>query len=146
MAYCTNAQVAVECKLGSTGFTTGTTPTAAQVDVVISQIEAKVNAKLANRYAVIPVVDAGDVLVVQGICLAIIAERVRGIMGVVTGQKNVEQDRRTSNSAQAEKDLNDIVDGKVKLNTALISTSDGIRSYDRENSSVPVFKRGTDQW
>lgn len=144
-AYATDAQVATEAKVSS-GFSTTTNPTAAKVDEIIAEVEAKINSRLIRKY-VLPLTQADSLLLLRGISLALCVERVREIMTVQSGTAKVEQFAAKTSADYARKDLERIVAGELALVGETLKTSgDGVKSFAKDTGLVPTFDRTKRQW
>lgn len=149
MPYCTSTQVQTECKL-ATAFSDGpapaaTNPNATKVGEIIAETDASIDSVLRPKYT-LPVTDTDDLLVLRRISLALCAERVREIMGVVSQAQTTDQKFTSTTADKARSDLKAIQRGDIQLNTTPATSRDGSRSYASENGIEPVFKRGEVQW
>jgi hypothetical protein len=144
-AYTTAAKVASEAKIASTGFTTSTTPTLAQVTALINEASAEIDGKLGLRFS-LPITDETDLMVLQSIATMLVTERVRETIEVQAANGGSYLQNPASRAAKAARDrLQDIVDGKFNFNSTLISSADGI-GYETDSKAEPYFQRGIKQW
>lgn len=144
MAYATRAQIEGEFK-GIT-FSATTPVTDSDVDRFIAEADAEIDAMLCQRYEV-PITGATSALLVRTISIKIVADRVRGVLAVKTGETKTQQAGGKSDSEIARTMLKDIVAGKMKLpDASLASSADGIQSYVANESFEPTFSRDEVQW
>lgn len=144
MPYIDQTMLATECRVASTGFTPATTPTDAKVDEIIAEVEAEIDAIVGSKYG-LPLVGAGNLLIMRGISLALCAFRVKSIS---PGQSyEPEKDPFRANAREARAKLLAIVKGEMVLSGENPAVSgDGVRSYAVQSGCQPVFRRGVDQW
>lgn len=146
MGYCALADVQAEFK--SITFSSTTAVTDTEVNGFIDDSSAVMDSRLALRYQT-PVTGAVSLSVLKVICSQMVAERIRKIIAVKTGNKDTDQ---AAGSAPKPKNtpedmLQMIVDGTMMLVDAnLIQASNGIKSYTYTNNVTPKFQRGTKQW
>lgn len=144
MAYCTATQVAAECKLG-VAFSADTSPTATRVAELIAEVDAEIDATLGVKFAV-PIVNATDLVLLQGISTPMVAERVRETISIKTNQGTISQNPSALTAKGARARLKEIVEGKLLFNTSLSDSAEGVKSYAVSNGNTPVFEKGCDQW
>jgi len=142
MPYCTATQVAAEAKING-AFSASTSPTDTRVAELIAEIDAEINTKIGMRYPT-PIVDATDLILIRGIATVLVAERVIGTIEVTTGQGINVVNPKMKDGNLARTKLNDIVEGKLKLNTA--PSGSPVRSFMSDNDKQPTFKRDCEQW
>lgn len=147
MAYCTSSQVAAEARI-SGGFRaasdpTPTNPTLERVNELIAEVDAEINTKIGMRYPT-PITDTSDLILIRGIATVLVAERVVGTIEVTTGQGISVVNPKMKDGNLARQKLNDLVEGKLKLNTA--PSGSPVRSFMSENDKQPTFKRDCEQW
>lgn len=144
MAYCTNANVASEFK--DITFSSSTIVTDTEVDAFIAQVDAMIDGKLGNKYTV-PITGSGALLIVKMISIYLTAYRVQSILELKTGETDKETSARNKNKDSAEKMLEDIFSGKMKLTDATLSTShDGVKGYTYSNDIEAAASVTTDMW
>lgn len=143
--YVTPAQVASEARLGSSGFTSSTSPSDTKAGEIIEEVEAEVESVLKSKYT-LPLAVAANSLTVRGIVLAICAARVRRIVNINSSSNGEQNDYQ-----KAEKDARDrlkmILDGTLLLHGETASVTGGsTKSYVSNSDVDPVFQRGVKQW
>jgi hypothetical protein len=145
MAYCTNAQVAAEFK--NLSFSSSSTPTDTTVDRFIEEADAEINARIGLKFDV-PVTGAQALIIARQLSIDIVSERVRRIIRVKTGAEPTRQDGRDGDTAkEARERIEQIVKGTFLLSDAtLVSSSDGLFSYNVSEDEEHTFEKGTDQW
>lgn len=113
---------------------------------MISEVDAEIDSCVGQRYA-LPIENATDLLVLQGISIALTAERVRGVTEVATGDNKVAQGAGKASAGDlARAKLKAIVEGRLKLLGSTASSSgDGVKASGRSSTEC-VFKKGVDQW
>lgn len=151
--YVSLAQLASEAKIsgGFVDYAAGppvvnpTNPSLTKAGEIIAEVEAKVTAKISQKYAT-PLAAASYPLV-RGIAIALMVERVREIIAVKTGAASVEQIAAKTTADRARKDLDDIVKGDLPLPGETLQTAaDGVRSYTIDNPLPAIFQRDKVQW
>lgn len=152
-AYTTPDDVASEAKIPN-GFSDGpsppaTNPTFTKVANMIAEEEAKLNARISRKY-VLPITQAINKLILRGIVLAIVVERVRSITEVKTGSAVVQQAPGYKSPAQlAKMDVELIVKGSIPLTGETSATSrEGIQTHYNANPTkcIPKWHRNREQW
>lgn len=131
--------------MGASGFTAQTNPNADKATEIIAEVEAEVECVVATRY-VLPLVVAGNSLVVRSIVLALASARVRKII-----DSNLPESAEQSLHARAEKDartrLQAILDGKLQLHGEVAAVAgNGVKSYAASNNLKHTFHKGCKQW
>lgn len=144
MAYATTAQIERDFK--DITFSSSTSVTDTDVAAFIEEADAEIDANLADKYEV-PITGAAALIVVRTISIAIVADRIRGILTIKTGDEKKDQAQGKSASEIARQRLKDIRDGKIKLvGATLAQSSDGIKSYATDEDLEPIFSMDEDQW
>jgi len=145
MAYCTNAQVAAEFK--NLSFSSSTYPTDTNVDRFIAEADAEIDSRVGLKYQV-PLTGSVALLVARQLSIDIVAERVRRVIKVQSGQDQKRQDGREGDTAKEARERTDlIVQGKMVLSDATLASShDGVKSYNSDNGVEPVFDAETESW
>lgn len=149
MAYATQADIASEFK--NLTFDATSAITADEVTEFISQEEAIISATISNRYE-IPITGTEAEKILKNISIAYVAFRVAKILNlkkdVPIPEKFVPQIlNEGAKYKEAQKQLFDIRDGKIILTDATArSNEQGIKSYNAENSILPIWERDTKQW
>lgn len=145
MSYTTTPAIASEFK--KITFDADTSVTAVEVDGFIDELEAFMNGRLATRFQT-PVADPEAVKILKMISTGLTVCRVQDILQVRTGQAKTDKDLvRPKICKDAEKWLDQIVDGQIILQGALLQSSDdGFSSGNADNDVTPFFKRGVDQY
>jgi len=120
MSYCTVEDVKSDFK--NIQITTTSSVTIEEVEKIIEQECAYINGRICSLYKV-PVVEASSPIsfeVLKRINIFLAADRVRHILYVKTGRDNTEQDTKGlhSLSRNPRKDLDEILNGKLKLGDA----------------------------
>jgi hypothetical protein len=145
MAYCTSAQVAAEFK--DITFSANTPVTDTDVDRFIAEADAEINSVLAVRYAT-PITGTEALIIVRQLSIDLVAERVKNIIKVRTGEEVKNQSGRSGDlAAEARKRLEALAKGTAKLTDAARSSSHyGIKSYNVANDIEPTFTKDCDAW
>lgn len=146
MGYCVIADVQAEFK--SITFSPTTAVTDTEVNAYIADASALMDARLALRYQT-PVTGAVSLSVLKVICARKVANHIRKILAVKTGNKDTEQALGTDQKQKASPEdmLQMIVDGTMMLVDAdLIQASNGIKSYTYTNQTERTFTRDSKQW
>lgn len=145
MAYSTRTQVEGEFK--SVAFSSTTEPTDTEINRFIEEADAEIDSIIGVKYST-PVTDATGIILLRRISIAIVAERVKEILAVKLGKKELEQQSVGELSAtRARSMLDKIAQGKMKLGgAALASSHDGVKSYVSSNSVPHNFDMTKQQW
>lgn len=144
MAYTTEARVESEFK--DVNFTATSAVTSTDVAGFIEEADAEINATLSGKYLT-PITGTESLLVVRQISTWLVADRVRYILRVKTGDEGLRQGAPESYGRLAREMLQKLVKGTLKLNDAMLaSTSDGVRSFAVDESLEHTFKKSVDQW
>jgi hypothetical protein len=149
MAYATSSDIASEFK--GIEFTTTSTVKAAEVTAFIEEEESVINATISNRYEV-PVTGTEAKKFLKNISVAYVAFRVAKILNlkkdVPIPEKFVPQVlNEGAKYKEAKQLLYAVRDGKIILGDATaLSTGQGVKSYNSENSILPQWERDTKQW
>lgn len=149
MTYATSSDIESEFK--NTTFAAGQPLTDTEVDEFIIQEEAIINAIISNRYET-PITGSNAAEVMKSISIAYVAYRVAKILNLkkdVPIPKEMIPQTLNEGSAffKAKKLLMAIQAGKIILDDAVaVSATQGIKSYNAENSILPLWERDTKQW
>lgn len=147
MAYATAAQVAEE--LRGVSLSASTDPTATVVERWITEADSEINSIIGKRYQV--PIDSGtsplDFLLMQNLCIQIVAARLRRYLGIKSPFSEVDQHIKTDTDKEARKTLMKIASGDFKLQDAtILNSSVGVSSFNVSSSQEFVYKKGVDQW
>ncbi len=147
MAYCVSTDVVAEFKSLDI-VSAGVPVTTAKVSEFISQADAIINAKVGLKYEVPVAAGATESLkILKQISTWLVANRVKEILRLETGDKKVELLATGNLEKKAFAMLDEIVKGTLKLSDATLATSaDGVRSFAVDNDEEHTFKKGEDQW
>jgi phage gp36-like protein len=149
MAYATAADISAEFK--NITFDANSAVTDTEVTAFIAQEEAGINAVISNRYET-PITGANSLLVMANISIAYVAFRVAKILNlkkdVPIPEKFIPQIlNEGAKYKEAKQQLMDIQSGKIILSDAVDrSSTQGVKSYNAENSIAPLWERDTNQW
>lgn len=149
MAY--SAYTDVQSEFKNITFDSTSSVTSAEVTEFIAQEEAVINATISNRYEV-PITGTAALSVMKSISINYVAYRVAKILNLRKDmpipENFVSQALNEGNAfKQAQKRLFMIRDGDIILNDAVaVSTTQGVKSYNAENSISQIWKRDTKQW
>lgn len=144
MAYCTNAQVALEFK-GMT-FSASTAVLDTTVDAFIAEADAEINSILSQKY-VTPITGAEALLVCRSISIGIVAARIKEILAVKSGKTDVDTETRAGDSAtRARALLSKIMKGDMNLTDATLIAGSTVSSYNYSNEEEHTFRKGENQW
>lgn len=148
MSYSVYGDVAAEFKSMTFSSTSAVTDT--QVTEFIAQADAIIDGRIGLKYT-LPVTDTAGLKILKAISIAIVSDRVRDIMKVMTGQAETSQQARPRGGSTVPAGpyqmLKDIIEGNLKLgNQALASTVDGISSGTIVDDVCPVFDADLVQW
>lgn len=146
MAYCVNTDVKSQFK-ALTYASSGTGLTSAEVDAWISEADAYIDSRIGIKYAV-PITETADLKILKTISTYLVAERVQARLEVLTGSEmsNQNQKPRMSFDKLAKMMIQEIVDGKLKFDTDLLSSGDGAKGTIDDEDISPYFERETEQW
>lgn len=146
-AYASVAEVGAEFK--NTTFTSTSAVKDSQVSAMLDQATAYIDGKVGMRY-VLPIVAPGALLVLKGICIDIVAQRLKPILKIDAGGVKGNQSPATEDrNKKAEQALSDIQSNNTDLTVfgaVLKSKGDGADSYGARNPGDAQFKKGTTQW
>lgn len=144
MAYSTESQVEGEFK--NIDFTSTTAVTSDDITRFIAEADALIDAKVGLKYAV-PITGAASLLIMRYCSIQIVADRVRKILEVKTGESDKDQDEKENEFKNAESIINRISKGELVLSDATLANShDGIKDYVYANSIEPDFSVTSEQW
>jgi phage gp36-like protein len=144
MAYCTSDQVQGEFKKLRADSTSPIDLT--EIDRFIEEADAIIDSYLSKRYET-PVTGATSLIIVRNISIMIVAQRIKDILRVKTGDEPTSQDGRGNLNDRAMKMLKDIVDRNIDLPDATATdTDEGVQSYVSSNEVPFIFERETVQW
>jgi len=142
--YCTAPQVEAEFKRIS--FTVDTAVTLAEVTRFIEEASAHIDSVLSNVY-ITPVTGTVSLLVLQQVCIWLVAQRVKDIQALKTSKENTDQ---ITNEARLDKKaldmLKKIINDEMALPDALKVTTGSVSSYNVRNNITSIFKRDEQQW
>lgn len=146
MAYCTVADIQGEFKAATFGATSS--PTDTTVTGFIAQAGAEIDATLGLKYAT-PITGATSLLIVKQIAIDLVAARVKNILEVKSpiaqGQQAIKGD---DSATAARKRLKAIIVGQELTlpDATILSSNDGVESFDVSNGEEFVFQKGVKQW
>lgn len=150
MSYCTVEDVKSDFK--NIQITTTSSVTIAEVEKIIAQECAYINSRICSLYKV-PVdenISPMSFEVLKRINIFLAADRVRHILYVKTGRDNSDQDTKglKSLSRNPRKDLDEILNGKIKLGDAeKIDECIGFETSDEANDCCSnTFDVNKQQW
>lgn len=145
MAYSTVEQVAAEFK-GIT-FTDTSSITITEVERFISEADAVIDGRLGQTF-VVPISGTISLLIVQNISIWLVAQRVKDIQSLKTGNAPTNQiERENRLDAKAMKMLDDILNEDILLPDATLIKSTGTVSASNVTNNVErIFKRDDVQW
>lgn len=148
--YCTVDEVKADFK--NLEITANSSVTIPEVEAIIEQECAYINARICSLYEV-PVVEGTSPIsfnVLKRINIFLAADRVRHVLYVKTGRDNSEQDTKglKSLSRNPRKDLDEILNGKLKLGDAIsIGECIGFDTSDEPNDCCSnTFDVNKQQW
>lgn len=145
--YCTYTQVQEEFK--ALTFGTGTAIGTSRVDRFCQESSAYIDGKVGLLYST-PVDSTNSpksFLILQHICIALVARRIRPILGVEAPVATDSQKTRGEGEIDPEEMLNDIIANKTLLSDATKLSSDGgVTSYTKTNSVPHIFDICKKQW
>lgn len=152
MAYTSAALVQAEFK--SITFSATTAITSDDVTEFIAQEEALLDAKVSKKYSTPITAPAAALSVMKMIATLYVKARILDILAVKTGDQKTEQGvSGASLREKADKLVEGIVDGSIKLSTAsLAEGTDGVQDYVSQNTNSdgsaiePTFNREDDLW
>lgn len=147
MAYCTNAQVGEELK-GLT-FSASTVPTDTVVDRWIGEADELIDSFVGKKYSVPIVVGTSPKAfkIMTSTSIMLVADRVKKHQGRKDTSGADDSKSFRTDTDRMMKRLKDIYDGTMVLSDAsLISTTEGVSSFNVSNSEKHTFKKGTDAW
>ena len=148
MAYCEKADVLADFKALAVE-DSGTVITTAKLSDIIDEESAHMDGRIAVRYAVPVTEPAAAMLILKRICVFLVAERVKNILEVKTGNAQLESDKKQPfNSVRTPKeDLDDIAKGDLLLIGApLASAALGVTSFNSESCVSHVIDVARQQW
>ena len=150
MPYAARTDIEAEFKDITFGVT-GTAIIQSEVEEFILQEEAIINASINNLYDV-PVTDTESVLILKKISIAFVAYRVAKILNLkkevpIPDEFITQTLDEGSFYVTARKQLALIVNGTIVLTGATArSTDQAVKSYNSDNSILPLWERDTKQW
>lgn len=122
--------------------------TIAEVEKFIDEESAYIDAKLSGRF-ITPITGENSLLVLRKICVFLVSCRVRSVLEIKVNArvKSDFKNNKCVDDRNPEKMLNDIAMGRTTLPDAeLISTEDGVYSFNVENNIKPCFDTTKQQW
>lgn len=145
MAYCTSAQVQAEFK--GIVFDASSNPTDSDVSRLIDESDSMIDAVIGVRY-VTPVTAGAGLTLLQNLAIRLTAERIRNILAVKTGNKEIDQGNKSASDTKAVMDcLAKIAKREIVLQGAIdADPTEGVSSMNVSNGQTYTFQRGTDQW
>lgn len=147
MGYCTVADVASEFK--SIAFTSSSLVTDAAVNSMIDEASALIDSKIGTRYQV-PLSDTISLNLVRLFAKTLVAERVRGILGVkqsTNTDANQNEKGVGFKSSDVMSALQDIMNGVMPLNGAtLLLSNAGFESNNYQSGVQAHFHKDRKQW
>lgn len=131
MSYSSAVDIQSEFK-SSTTFSATTAVTDTQIAGFIAQADALIDSRIGLKYR-LPISDAAALLILKNISIAMVAERARDIMKVMTGNAETSQQTRPKGGMTSPTSpwamLDAIVCGNMILGGApLVSSVDGVSS------------------
>ena len=146
MAYCTIDDIKADFR--KIEFNASSALTEPEVVKFIDEESAYIDARLSGRYQT-PITGANALLVLRKICVFLVSCRVRAVLEIKVNArvKSEFKDNKCVTDRNPEKLLNDIAMGKIPLNDAtLLSSEDGISSFNVDNNIEPYFSTTKQQW
>jgi len=146
MAYCTVDDIKADFR--NIVFSATSALTITEVEALIDEESAYIDARISGRF-ITPVVGTASLLVLKKICIFLVSCRVRSVLEIKTNITNKNQSRESNctEKRNPEKMLNDIAKGNLILPDAeLISSEDGICSFNVDNNVQPFFNTQKQQW
>jgi hypothetical protein len=145
MAYCTKTQVAGEFNgltLNSTSVPTDTT-----VDRFIEEADAEIDGRLGLKYSA-PITGATSLIIVRTISIGLVAERIKEVLKISGLDSKIKEEAVEKNLAkEARKRLDEIIKGCLLLPDAtLLSSGNGVNSFNVDNGEEHTWEKGVDQW
>jgi hypothetical protein len=143
MAYATLEHIQAEFK--SIEFDDNTMITSSEVERFSLEADAEIDSRLCLTYET-PITGPQSLILVRLIEIGIVKGRILSIMRVKSGSEQADQEG-SDPSARAYKMLDDLVSGKRKLpDQPLVTTADGVKSYNYDNEIEHVFDVTKTQW
>lgn len=145
MAYTTVDNVASEFK--NISFSATTSITTDEVTRFIDEADAYIDGRLDNIY-VTPVTGVVSLLILQQISTWLVAQRVKDIQALKTGNDTTNQDGSEKRlDKKAMELLEQIIKDELQLPDATaVKSGGGVSSYNARNNIKPIFKRDEQQW
>lgn len=144
MAYSVYGDVSSEFK--GMAFGASTTPTSTEVTEFIAQADAEIDARLGVKY-VTPISGTKSLVICKILSIKISAQRVRDVIAVKSGNKEVDSEAGTNSKKEALAMINDILNDRLLLSDATSNSSqDGFASFNVDNNEEFEMKKGTNQW
>lgn len=150
MSYCTVDDIASDFK--NITFSANSSVTDAEVQKFINEECAYIDGRICHLYET-PIVEANSpvsFLILKRINIFLAADRVRHVLYVKTGMDNKDQDTKglKSLSRNPQKDLDDILKGKLKLGDAIAKDDCiGFDTSDEPNDCCSnTFDVNKQQW
>ena len=152
MAYATVANIEGEFK--SITFSPTTSPTDTEVGGFLTQADQEIDATIAVKY-LLPIDGANTkaLELLKSIEISIVSDRVAAILKVKSSSQKVNQDPKSGRFSNWGRDmLKKITKGTVLLlnptgtEIDLVTTHDGIESFNVDNNIEHEFDKGVDQW
>lgn len=151
MAYCAQSDIEADFK-GISFASSGTAISTTQLAEFITQESYYIDARIGLRYAT-PVVAASypeAYSILKRICVFRVSERVRNVIEVKSNasQKNEADEKYSKNRIRTPNDdLDLIVKGLLVLkDVPLLSTNNGLNSFNVDEGISPTFKVNKQQW
>ena len=146
--YCTEKEVIAEFK--NLTVTKDTAISTGDITSFIQQSEALINSYVSNRYTLPIEITSEGFLLLKMISIAMVAERIRGIMEVkqASAKDALQTVRRLLDSKTIFQMLKDIRDGNIVITGAapIINNGSTLYSETQAQSITPQFKRNVRQW
>lgn len=144
MAYCTEANVQAEFKAISFGASTAVT--SSQVAEFIAEVDAYIDGRIGLIYET-PITGTASLLIMRMISRRLVANRIKGILAVKTGNSSTDQDAKQDTSEEVSELLEMIVNGEYRLSDATLrDSSNGVKSPNVSLVSAHTFQAGVKQW
>lgn len=152
MSYATEADIESEFK--SITFSSTTSVTLAEITGFLSQADQEIDATIATKY-LLPIDGANTkaLELLKSIEISIVSDRVASIIKVKSSSQKVNQDPKSGRFSNWGRDmLKKISKGTVLLlnptgtEIDLVTTHDGIESFNVDNNIPHEFDKGVDQW
>lgn len=144
--YATTAEVKAEFKNLTTG--SGYAITDEKIDSFREQEYAYINGRVGNKYDTPVPADTDASEILKKVELMLVKHRIQGILLLKTAAEGAKQgESKEDLGKKAEAILDQIVEGKMKLDGAeLLSSADGVASFNVSEGTEHTVKKDEDQW